>query len=387
MDLKLLSATFLEGLLSFFSPCVLPLIPLYISYLAGDNKTQDEEGNVRYQTGKVFITTLFFVLGISLTFAILAFSLSYISVFLETYKEVISIVGGTLLIVFGLHETGLISIDLLNKEFKPGFRIDLSKMNFFKAFLLGFVFSLGWSPCIGPMLANAMLLAATTESGYLHIVSYGLGLVVPFLLTGLFTDKVLNFISKNRRFMRYVTILSGVVLLGFGTYMIYDGAKNIRSLKQLSEEAAGNDREDIGSYLITHEFKDAEGNKIVLSDHKGEYIVLNFSATWCVYCDMELPDLQEFSKQGDAKCYVVMSPVNERGGEEDILKFAQERDLEIPLLIDEEGILFYYLGIASYPTTYVIDPDGHFSCYANGAMSLDGFNGLLDYAKGLFEGE
>ena len=72
--------------------------------------------------------------------------------------------------MFGLHETGLISIDLLNKEFKPGFRIDLSKMNFFKAFLLGFVFSLGWSPCIGPMLANAMLLAATTESGYLHIV-------------------------------------------------------------------------------------------------------------------------------------------------------------------------------------------------------------------------
>ena len=74
MDLKLLSATFLEGLLSFFSPCVLPLIPLYISYLAGDNKTQDEEGNVRYRTGKVFITTLFFVLGISLTFAILAFT-------------------------------------------------------------------------------------------------------------------------------------------------------------------------------------------------------------------------------------------------------------------------------------------------------------------------
>ena len=112
MDFKLLGATFLEGLLSFFSPCVLPLIPLYISYLAGDNKTADEEGNITYKTGKVFITTLFFVLGICLTFAILAFSLSYISLFLETYREVIYILGGTLLVIFGLHEIGVIHIDL-----------------------------------------------------------------------------------------------------------------------------------------------------------------------------------------------------------------------------------------------------------------------------------
>ena len=385
MDLKLLGATFLEGLLSFFSPCVLPLIPLYISYLAGDNKTTDENGNITYKTGKVFITTLFFVLGICLTFALLAFSLSYISQFLETYKEVIYIVGGTLLIVFGLHEIGLISIDLLNKEFKPKFKLDLSRMNFFKAFLLGFVFSLGWSPCIGPMLANAMLLAASSPDGYLHIVSYGLGLVIPFLLTGLFTNTILNFISKRKKFMKYVTIVSGIVLLCFGVYMIYDASRSISALKELNNTSS--EKEDIGAHLLKQEFKDTDGNVVKLEDFKGEYIFLNFSATWCVYCDMELPDLQEFAKQGDAKCFIVMSSLNESGGTEDIMKFVEERDLSIPLLIDEEGILFYYLGISSYPTTYVIDPDGHFLCYANGAMSIDGFNGLLDYAKGLYDQE
>ena len=385
MDFKLLGATFLEGLLSFFSPCVLPLIPLYISYLAGDNKTADEEGNITYKTGKVFITTLFFVLGICLTFAILAFSLSYISLFLEIYREVIYILGGTLLVVFGLHEIGVIRIDLLSKEFKPKLKIDLSKMNFFKAFLLGFVFSLGWSPCIGPMLANAMLLAASSQNGYLYIISYGLGLVIPFLLTGLFTNTVLNFISKRKKFMKYVTMISGIVLLCFGVYMIYDAARSIDALKKL--DAPSSEKEDIAARLLSQEFKDTDGNTWKLEDLKGEYIFLNFSATWCVYCDMELPDLQEFAGQGDAKCFIVMSPLNENGGKEDIMKFVQERDLSIPLLIDEEGILFYYLGVSSYPTTYVIDPDSNFLCYANGAMSLDGFNGLLDYAKGLYEAE
>ena len=137
MNLKLLAATFSEGLLSFFSPCVLPLIPLYMSYLAGDNRMVDEDGNVHYQTGKVFLTTLFFVLGICLTFVLLGVSLNFVSAFLEAYNEVISIIGGVSLIVFGLHELGIIRIDLLNRELRPKFELKLEKMNCFKAFLLG----------------------------------------------------------------------------------------------------------------------------------------------------------------------------------------------------------------------------------------------------------
>ena len=385
MDLKLLATTFLEGLLSFFSPCVLPLIPLYMSYLAGNNKSTDEEGNIRYQTGKVFITTLFFVLGICMTFVLLALSLSYISTFLEDYREVISIIGGVLLILFGLHECGIISIDVLNKEFRLKIDQKLNGMNPFKAFLLGFVFSLGWSPCIGPLLSGALLLAATSAKGYLYIISYGLGLIIPFLMTGLFTGAVLNFISKNKKIVSYVSKITGVILICFGLYMIWNASKDIKAAKELKNAANSKQSEDASSYLFDREFKDIEGNKVVLSDLKGEYVLFNFSATWCMYCDMELPDLTEFSKEGLAKCYVVMTPLNENGGMEDIEKFAEERDLEIPLLVDEEGVLFYYCGVSSYPTTYVIDPDGEFLCYASGAMSKEGFEGLLDYAKGLYE--
>lgn len=383
MDLKLLAATFSEGLLSFFSPCVMPLIPLYMSYLAGDNRTLDEEGNTRYHTGKLFLSTLFFVLGISLTFVLLAFSLSFLSVFLVKYRELISAIGGTLVIVFGLHETGLIHIDILDREIKPKLRFNLSGMHYIKAFLLGFVFSIGWSPCIGPMLSSAILLASSAENGYLYIVSYGLGLVVPFLIAGLFTNAFLNFIAKRRKFMIYVSKIAGIVLLGFGIYMISDAAKRIALAKEVSSESGKS--ENIADYLRDYPFEDTDGNLLSLSDYRGKYILLNFSATWCVYCDMELPDLQTFASQSDAECFVVMSPLNESGGMADIEAFVKEKQLSIPLLVDKEGILFYYLNISSYPTTYVIDPDGDFLCYANGAMSKEGFDSLLDYAHGLYE--
>jgi cytochrome c-type biogenesis protein len=382
MNYTLLSAIFLEGILSFFSPCVLPLIPLYMSYLAGDHKQSDEEGNVIYDTKRVFLTTLFFVAGISLTFVLLGVSFSYVSVFLERFKEVISIIGGTLLVLFGLHECGIIHIDFLNRELKPKIDLKLQQMNFFKAFLLGFVFSLGWSPCIGPMLANALLMAATDQSGYLYIIAYALGLVIPFLITGLFTGKVLNFINQKKKIMTYVMKIAGVVLLCFGFYMIYDGAKKIDQAKKMSENTASSNEEaqDIGAYLYNYEFKDSDGNIIRLSDYEGSYIFLNFSATWCTYCKMEMPDYEAFSKNNDVKCFYIMSPINENNGQSDIDAFLKENDISLPVIIDEEGVMFYYCGISSYPTTYVISPEGYFICYANGAMSEEGFKGLLDYA-------
>ena len=387
MNYTLLSGIFLEGILSFFSPCVLPLIPLYMSYLAGDHKTSDEEGNITYDNKKVFLTTLFFVMGISLTFLLLAMSISAISVFLDRYREAISIIGGTLLILFGLHECDLIHIDLLNKELKPKIDLKLQEMNYLKAFLLGFVFSLGWSPCIGPMLANAILLAASDEGDYLYIIVYALGLVIPFLITGLFTNKVLSFIQKNRKIMNTVMKIAGIVLICFGLYMISDGIKKIDQAKTLSENpmTEEEDKQDIGSYLYHYEFKDQDGNVLRLSDYEGNYIMINFTASWCTYCKMEIPDFQEFANENDVKCFFIMSPLNEEKGREDIDKFLEEYDPSLPVIIDEEGIMFYYCGINSYPTTYVIDPQGHFVCYANGAMSKEGFEGLLDYSKQLDE--
>ncbi|MCR4855464.1 MAG: redoxin domain-containing protein [Erysipelotrichaceae bacterium] len=385
MDLQGLSGIFLEGILSFFSPCVLPLIPLYMSYLAGEHKHTDEDGITHYEKAKVFLSTFFFVLGICLTFFLLCLSLNFLKDLLDRYGQIISIIGGTLLVIFGLHECGLIHIDVLNREWRPGFKVGLEKMNFLKAFLLGFVFSLGWSPCIGPLLANALLMAATSSAGYLYIVVYGLGLIVPFLITGLFTEKVLDFIGRNKKIMRYVMILAGVILILFGVYMIHDASRQIMAMKDLASGSSESRTEDIGAYLIDHEFKDVQGNRVRLSDYKGKYLMLNFTTTWCTYCKMEIPEYQEFAKNEEVECFYVMAPVNEGNGRADIDAFVKENDLQLPVIIDADNVLFYYCGVNSYPTTYIIDPEGHFICYANGAMSLDGFNDFFEYAKGLSE--
>ena len=388
MNFTLISGIFLEGLLSFLSPCVLPLIPLYMSYLAGDNKHVDEDGNIRYKTLKVFITTIFFVLGISLTFFLLSVSINYIKTYITDYSEIISIVGGVLLIIFGLHQTGIIHINVLEKQLKLNINLNLKSMNYLKAFLLGFVFSLGWSPCIGPMLANAIILSSTSNNGYLYIVFYALGLIIPFLLTGLFTSSILNYLNKRKDILKWVLKIAGIVLICFGIYMIYNASNTIVSTKRVentltqSTQTSSEDSKQLEEYLMNYEFKDKDGNPFKLNDYKGKYIFLNFSATWCTYCHGEIPTYKEFSENEEVNCFYVMSPkVENYDGA--IEKYLVDYNIEVPVIIDEEGILFYYCGITGYPTVFVVSPEGRFLTYVPGVLDLETFNRLLDYSKGL----
>ena len=383
MNYKLLSGVFLEGILSFLSPCVLPLIPLYMSYLSGENKETDENGNVTYKTGKVFITTLFFVLGICLTFVLIAISVNIFNDFFSRYVEVISIIGGTLLIIFGLNNIGVIHIDVLNKEFKINMNLKMEKMNFMKAFLLGFVFSLGWSPCIGPMLANAIFLASTEANGYLYIIAYGLGMIIPFLITGLFTSYILNLINKHKNIVKWTMIVSGVILICYGSYMIYNAAEKINVAKTVIniEDDESKSGEDIQNTLYNYVLKNYDGKEVKLSDYKGKYIFLNFTTSWCQYCDIELPEYTKFAENEEVKCFYIMTPLNETGGMNDIDKHMEEKGVEVETLIDEDGIFFYYCGISAYPTIYVVSPEGEFIVYAQGAMDISGFESMLEYAK------
>lgn len=383
MDLQLAGGIFLEGILSFLSPCVLPLIPLYLSYLAGDGRTIDEEGNVSYDSKKVFIRTLFFIAGISCTFLLLAYASSAFSRYLNTYREIIAIIGGTLMIIFGLHEMGIITIDVLSKEWKLKLDNVLKEMNHLKAFVLGFLFSFGWSPCIGPMLANSFLVASVNNDPT-YILIYALGMLLPFLLVGLFSNKALALISSHKKYLKYVSAIAGIILLCFGIYMIHDASKTILAGKTIVDD--GQDVTDTkdSDDLMSHRFKLASGETVALSDYMGQYIYLNFSTTWCTYCQSEIPIYEEFAKNEEIKCFYVMSPLAEYH-EGDIEKYLEENDLKIDVIIDEEGRLFSYCGVNSYPTSFIISPDNEFLTYVNGALSLENFNGFFEYSKNLYE--
>jgi len=360
---------FVEGILSFLSPCVLPLVPLYMSYLSSnqsDNK----------KTPRVFLMTVFFVLGISVIFILLACSIDFIKPLIEDYSTYISLVGGFIIIAFGLHETGLINIDLLNSEKRITTNIDTNKMTYFKAFVLGFVFSFAWSPCIGPMLASAILIASTSSAGSIYILVYALGLVIPFLITGLFTSFVLNFIKEKKHILKYVMIVAGIIMIAYGVYMVANSIKDLSTItiKQETKEEVKTEY-----YVDDYEFTNQNDETIRLTDYKGKYIFLNFTTTWCTYCKQEIPDYLEFAKSGDEYvCFYVMSSKTNRVEKEEILNYIDENLIDIDVIFDEESIL---PSTNSYPMLYIVGKDGKYLGYVAGAINLERFNEILELAK------
>ena len=138
---------FLQGLLSFFSPCVLPLVPLYVSYLAGGTKTVDENGNVHYPRKKVMVNTLFFVLGVSFTFFLLGFGFTAMGRFFTTNRAWFARISGIIMILFGLYQLGVFGrSETIEREHRLPFRLDRFSMNPLVALILGFTFSFAWTP-------------------------------------------------------------------------------------------------------------------------------------------------------------------------------------------------------------------------------------------------
>jgi cytochrome c-type biogenesis protein len=219
---------FLEGLLSFFSPCVLPLLPIYFSYLAGNSKQTDEEGVINFQRKKVFFHTIFFVLGISSAFFILGMSISALGIFFKSNQLLFTRIGGVLIIAMGLVQIGLLDLKFLQRERKFHFNFGARSMSPLLAFVLGFTFSFAWTPCVGPALSSVLIMASGTGktlTGNLLVLVYSIGFIVPFLLLGLFTTQVLNFLKAKQKLLRYTVKIGGVILILIGI-MTFTGWMN-----------------------------------------------------------------------------------------------------------------------------------------------------------------
>jgi cytochrome c-type biogenesis protein len=210
-------SVFIAGIISFLSPCVLPLIPGYISFISGENLSSLANNDNKIHK-KAIIGTIFFGIGFSSLFIILGASATGVgSIFIE-YKYIFSKIAGIIVIFFGLHMLGIFKLNFLKKQFKWNYK----KRNapyYIEAFLLGFAFVFGWTPCIGPILASVLTLAAneeTMKSGILLLSVYSVGLWIPFLLSAIFLSTCINLIKRFGKLTVTIEKIAGVLLIFLG---------------------------------------------------------------------------------------------------------------------------------------------------------------------------
>jgi cytochrome c-type biogenesis protein len=219
-----LAAAFVAGLVSFISPCVLPIVPGYLSFISGVNVAQFKEGGApRDLVRRVALTSLFFVLGFSTVFVILGAAATYAGSLLQEHKRTLAVVGGVVIIVLGLHTAGLLRIDWLLSERRATVRS--RPLGLLGAYVVGLAFAFGWTPCIGPILGAILLYASqqeTVREGVVLLSAYSAGLGIPFILSALAVNGFFKVFGRLRGSMRAVEVVSGALLVGVGLLLVTD---------------------------------------------------------------------------------------------------------------------------------------------------------------------
>ena len=374
-----LALVFVEGLVSFLSPCVLPIIPIYMGYLAGNSNEK------RNSNKKVLLFTISFIFGILLAIFLMNASINLLQSFLKEHMTLFVRIGGILIVLLGIYQLGFIKINFLQRTFRFSLKTD-NKMNVMVAFIMGFTFSFAWTPCIGPALSAILLLAASSGdfwySNFLMII-YAFGFTLPFLVLGLFTNKALNWLNSHRDIVKYTTKIGAVILIIFGL-MMFSGKLNTisnymsPSQGQVSTNQAENSDDSVnyGNALLNQDDK-----PISLADYHGKVVFLNFWATWCPPCQREMPEIQKLSeKYQNSEDIAILTVVMPGGQEMDaagIKKFLKEKGFTMPVIFDD-GRLSSSFQITSLPTTYMFDRDGNVYGSVVGQLSSDMMENIID---------
>lgn len=397
---------FIQGLLGFFSPCVLPLLPVYITYLAGSGAVTQEDGTVIYPRKRTLLHTFCFTLGICAAFFLLALGFTALGTFLGTHRVWFTRICGIIMILFGLYQLGVFGqFRFLASERRLPFSLDKATVNPITAWIFGFTFSFAWTPCIGPALSSVLLMVSASGSmvsGLLLIGVYSAGFIIPFFGTGLFTGAVLNFFKKHRKIVAYTVKISGVLLIimgivtiagfmnGMTSYLasvsqpVSAGSSGQSAQNPAVENTAGTGTGNEPTAIPAPDFTltDQYGNTHTLSAYKGKTVFLNFWATWCPPCRAEMPDIQALyesygSNTGDlivlgvANPKSAENPYGQDGTKEEVMSFLKENNFTFPVVMDMDGMVFARYGISAFPTTFMITSDSTVFGYVPGALPAE----------------
>ncbi|HBH0777201.1 TPA: redoxin family protein, partial [Clostridioides difficile] len=386
------------------------ILPIYLSILSNSSVENLKEGKTSFIGSSLFKNTIFFALGISTTFFILGSSVKVLSMFFNENKDLIMFIGGIIIIIMGLFYMGIIKSSILNREKR--FNVKFKEMKAITAFILGFTFSFGWTPCIGPILASVLVMVSSSSnhlSANLLIAVYTIGFILPFIITAMFYSKLFKTIDKIKSNMEIIKKIGGIILIVSGILMMVNGFGSISKHFNTSQNSkieskqeenkrenstdkeensdgndsqkdSNNDNNDKGSNdedrikSIDFTLTDQYGKTHKLSDYEGKVVFLNFWATWCPPCKEEMPYIEQLYKDynknnDDVVILGVASPnLGREGSREHVVNFLKEQGYTFPVVLDEDGALAYQYGINAFPTTFIIDKEGYVTQYIPGAM-------------------
>src|SRR5215831_212788 len=361
---------FAGGLLSFLSPCVLPLVPGYISLMSGVSIDHLKGEGASGSRKAVIANSLAFNAGLSVIFLALGSTAGLVGATIINNVWV-RVIGGLVIIVFGLHLIGLLKIKYLYKDTRQF--SNQKPHGMLGSLTLGIAFAAGWTPCIGPILGGIIGLAATSggwKSGLLLAAFYSAGLAVPFLLTGLAINQFLGFYSKFRRHLHKVEVVSGIILILIGVLVMSNRVTvlasswwaskmpNLEALLHLRGSEAPPPPKPEQSYAAAPDvqFTKLDGSAFRLNELKGRVVLLNFWATWCVPCRNEIPSLSAMQKDLDARGLSVIGV-----SYDDTADLVQEFQKDIPQsyqIVLGGREVGSELPASPLPTTYIIDRQG-----------------------------
>jgi cytochrome c-type biogenesis protein len=381
---------FVAGILSFLSPCVLPLVPGYVSLMSGVSIDRLKEGgSASGARSAVILNSLAFNAGLSVIFLALGATAGLVGAAILNNVWV-RIIGGVIIIAFGLQLIGLLKISALYKDTR--FFSDDKPRGMAGSFTLGIAFAAGWTPCIGPILGGIIGLAATSggwRSGLLLSAFYSAGLAIPFLLTGLGINQFLGFYGKFRRHLHKVEVVSGVILIvvgllvatGFSTLLasstLASILPNAESWLKVSPAAPTTTAApgSLSSFPVAPEveLKTLDGKSFQLTELRGRVVLLNFWATWCIPCRSEIPELNNMHRDLESRGLSVLG-VSTYDGADGVRSFDIKQ--EYPVLLGDQTVEAKF-AVSALPTTFILDRQGRIRAKIIGERRRESFEAAV----------